>query len=162
MIAGSNKERLEQEIANLIGFISDGREYFYRLTGNTIHSSDEMMNHFDVMELFQTHKELIQLDLNIQLLYIKLSSYFTITSKATSRSKGILVPRNAFAHDLADLVFDGRVKYNFFLYKVSLNFKKIEFLFYEESPGDEPKVKIVPLDLDGDINQFLDIWKNSK
>lgn len=29
MIAGNNKERIEQEIANLIAFISEGRELFF-------------------------------------------------------------------------------------------------------------------------------------
>lgn len=165
MIAGNNKERLQQEIANLIAFISDGRELFFDLTANNLNSSDEMINHWTVMDLFQTHKELIQLDLNIQLLYIKLSSYYSISSKNDCKSKGIRLPRNAFAHHLNNLIFDGKVKYNFFIYKVSQNFKKIMYMFYQEDGNeeDEALVKTVTLDIDEDIKRFIEVWnKTSK
>ncbi len=163
MIAGNNKERLEQEIANLIAFISEGKELFFSLTGNSINSSDEMMNHFSVLDLFQTNKGLIQLDLNIQLLYIKLSSYYSIVSKDDFRSKGIRLPRNAFAHDWNDLIFDGKVKYNFLIYKVSHNLKKVVYMFYKEDGDekDEAVVKTIVLDIHEDINHFLGVWSKS-
>lgn len=163
MIAGNNKKRLEQEIANLITSISKGRELFFDLTNNSLDSSDEAMNHFTIMDLFQTHKGLIQLDLNIQLLYIKLSSYYSIASKDDFKSKKNRLPRNAFAHDWNDLVFDGKVKYNFLIYKVSHNFKKVTYMFYREDGDeqDEVEVKTVVLDVHEDINHFLSIWNKS-
>lgn len=158
MIAGNNKERLEQEIAHLITFVSEGRGLFFSLTGNSLDSSDEMMNHFTVIDLFQTHKGLIQLYLNIQLLYIKLSSYYSIASEGDFKSKGIRLPRNAFAHDWNDIVFDGKVKYNFLIYKVSRNFKKVMYMFYGE---DEAVVKTVVLYIHEDINHFLSVWSKN-
>ncbi len=160
MIAGNNKGRLEQEIANLITFISEGRELFFSLTGNNLDSSDEMLNHFTVMDLFQANRELIQLDLNIQLLYIKLSSYYSITSKDDFKNKRIRLPRNAFAHDWNELVFDGKVKYNFLIYKISHNFKKVTYMFYKEDGDekDEAVIKTVVLDIHEDINHFLSVW----
>jgi hypothetical protein len=160
MLKGSNKERLEQEIANLIILIGDGRKLFFKTTGYSLTSPDTFFNHFYTMELFQDKKRFIQLDLNIQLLYIKLSSYYqAVLPKKTT---GIKTSRNAFSHYLTDLIFNKKVKYNFFLYKVSKNFKKVEYLFYsEESKNDEVLTKILTLDLDQDINDFLAIWSKS-
>lgn len=160
MIAGNNKERLQQEIAKLIEFISEGRELFFDLTGNNLNSSDEMINHWTVMDLFQTHNGLIQLDLNIQLLYIKLSSYYSIESKDDFKSKGIRLPRNVFAHDWNNLVFNGKVKYNFLIYKVSQNFKKVMYMFYQEDGDEEGKTvaKSETLDIHEDIKRFLEVW----
>lgn len=137
--------------------------YFFSLTGNSLDSSDEMINHFTVIDLFQTHKGFIQLDLNIQLLYVKLSSYYSIASKEDFGSRLIRLPRNAFAHDWNDLVFDGTVKYNFLIYKVSHNFKKVMYMFYKEDGAEEDEVfvKTVVLDIHEDINHFLSVWGKS-
>lgn len=160
MLTSSNKERLEQEIANLIRFISDGREFFFKKTGLNRNSSDDFLNHWKSKELFQTHLELRQLELNIQLFYIKLSSYYKLLSNAKDRS--LKKQRNAFAHELTDLIFDKRAKYNFFLHKVSQNFKKIQFVFYEENPPDEEDfTRTLELDLDKDINDFIKVWTNN-
>lgn len=161
MLAGSNKERLEQEIANLILFISKGREYFFEKTSNDINSSDDLMNHFEIMGLFQSDENLIQLDLNIQLFYIKLASYYDLLSKDRGN---INVQRNMFAHHNNDLIFHGRVKYNFLLYKATKNFKKVQYLVYSEDakPEEESTVKTIDLDLDNDVNEFISLWSNSK
>lgn len=160
MIAGSNRERLEQEIANLIRFISDGREFFFQKTGFNRNSSDGFLNHWKSKELFQAHLELRQLELNIQLFYIKLSSYYKLLSNLKDQS--LRKPRNAFAHELTDLIFNKRTKYNFFLHKVSQNFKKIQFVFYEEKPQDEDDfTRTLELDLDKDINDFIQVWTNN-
>jgi hypothetical protein len=157
MLTGSNKERLQQEIGNLIKLISDGRTFFFRKTRFTVNSSDNFLNHFTCIELFNSHQELTQLELNIQLLYIKLSSYYQLVSD--KKMETLKKPRNAFAHDFTDLIFNKRVRYNFFLYKVSENFKRVEFLFYTENPiGGDPEVKTLDLDLDNDIKDFIAIW----
>ena len=160
MLKGSNTERLEQEIAHLISFISEGRELFFKKTGNSLASNDEYVNHLKTIELFQEDKALIQLDLNIQLLYIKLSSYYDGMSKKWSRD--VRVPRNIFAHKLTDLVFNKKVKYNFFIYRVSNNFKKVKYLFYSEQlvVADNSTTKVIELNLHKDINDFLEVWKN--
>lgn len=161
MITTSNKERLEQEIANLITFISNGRDIFFQKTGLGINSSNDWFDHFKTKDLFQEHLELRQLELNIQLFYIKLSSYYQLI--LGKKNESINKQRNAFAHELTDLIFSKRIRYNFFLHKVTKNFKKIEFIFYEE---DEDKLKkegsilskTLDLNLDKDINDFISIW----
>lgn len=45
MLTGTNKERLEEEIANLIKFIAEGRELFFKETGFSLQSSDNWLNH---------------------------------------------------------------------------------------------------------------------
>lgn len=157
MVTGSNKERLEQEIANLISFISDGRTAFFLETGHSLESSDEFINHFQTMELFQSTKEFVQLDLNIQLFYIKLACYYDLISK--KKWGDVKTQRNAFAHDLTNMIFNKRVKYNFLIYKVSENFKKVAYLFYSEEDGTDPLAKTLELNLHEDINSFLTVWK---
>ncbi len=160
MIGLKNKKRLEQEIAHLVSFITEGRELFFKLTNTSLSSTNSYINHFTIMDLFQTNQDMIQLELNIQLLYIKLSSYYYITEKNKSQSKNIKIPRNVFAHDWNDLVFNKKIKYNFMLYKVSENFKKVMYLFYneEQKDTDKPEVKSVELNIHSDINDFLEIW----
>ncbi len=162
MLASSNKERLEQEIANLIRLISLGREVFFTKTGHTLDSSDNFLDHFVSKELFQTDSVLIQLELNIQLLYVKLSSYYQLTS--SSKATALKKLRNAFSHELTDLIFNKRVHYNFFLHKVTENFKKVLFIFYEEDAKtlDKTLTKTLILDLDLDINNFLSTWSKLK
>ncbi len=162
MIAASNKSRIEQEIANLITFISDGRSFFFAQTGLSSESSDDWFDHFKTKELFQEHLELRQLELNIQLFYIKLSSYYQLIADKKGRD-AVNKQRQAFAHELTDIIFSDRVKYNFFLHKVTENFKRIEFIFYEE---DERKLieqgsilsETLDMDLDKDINDFISAW----
>ena len=157
MITGSNKERLEQEIANLIQLISDGREFFFKESGLNRNSSDSFFNHWKSKELFQAHIELRQLELNIQLFYIKLASYYQLLSN--SKNRDVKKQRNAFVHELTDLIFSKRVEYNFFLHKVTKNFKKIQFIFYEEnSTENEGLSKTLDLELDKDINDFIAVW----
>lgn len=162
MLTRTNKERLEQEIANLIKFIAEGREIFFKEANFSLQSSDSWLNHFISKELFHKHPELIQLELNIQLLYIKLSSYYQLVPDG--KTKDLKRPRNAFAHELTDLIFNKRVKYNFFLHKVSENFKKIEFIFYEEGSNENNEIFVKNLDLNlhDDINDFLSVWSTSK
>lgn len=157
MIGGNNKERLQQEIGYLGSFISEGRSIFFELTNNSLESPDEYMDNFTIMELFNTNRDLIQLNLNVQLFYIKLASYYAITAKEKSKRKDIKVPRNAFSHDLTDLIFNKKTDYNFFIYKVSKNFKKIIYLFYT-GEADQPETKAIELNIDKDIREFLDIW----
>jgi hypothetical protein len=99
----------------------------------------------------------MQLELNIQLLYIKLSAFYAASS--IGENKKLKEARNAFAHDLTNLIFNSRVKYNFFLHKVSENMKIVQFLFYEEEEelesGNKQKVRTVDLNLDKDINNFF-------
>jgi hypothetical protein len=61
-------------------------------------------------------------------------------------------------------VFGKDVNYNFFLHKVSENFKKIQFIFYDEEGMDNPEsaVKTVDLELDKDIRIFLQIWSKAE
>jgi len=158
MLTRSNKERLEQEIGSLIRFIAAGRDFFFKQTGFSVQSPDTFANHFVCKELFCKHPELIQLELNIQLLYIKLASYYKLTSRGTGRK--ISKERNVFAHELTDLIFQRRVRYNFFLHKASQNFKKLQFLFYDEEADhakDPDWMKAVDLELDRDIKEFLAI-----
>lgn len=160
MLTGSNRNRLEQEIANLITFIVDGREKFFEVTGNSFNSLDNLVNHWEIIDLFQKHSELIQLELNIQLFYIKLSSYYDLIGEKNS---SVNIKRNVFAHALSNLVFSKKIKYNFILYRVSENFKKIVFLFYKEESFEKMESKNISLDLDKDIKDFLLIWdKNQK
>ncbi len=157
MLKGSNKERLEQEIANLIVFICNGRSFFFQKTGFDVNSSNNWLNHWKSKELFQKHLELRQLELNIQLLYIKLSSYYQLISSNKVRDTKKL--RNVFAHGLTSMVFNKKAKYNFFLHKVTENFKKIQFIFYEENPEQlEGLIKPLNLNLDKIINDFIIIW----
>lgn len=158
MLSTSNKERLEQEIANLIDLISKGRTFFFKQSGLSLESSDDWFDHWKSKELFQTHFELRQLELNIQLFYIKLSSYYKLTSN--DKSKGINKQRQAFAHELTDIIFSERVEYNFFLHKVTENFKKIEFIFYGENNSDGKGIAVLDLNLDKDINDFIKSWIN--
>ncbi|MFA6446406.1 MAG: hypothetical protein WCW14_04140 [Candidatus Paceibacterota bacterium] len=162
MLATGNKGRLEQEIATLIGFIAEGRAFFFAKTGFSVESSDGFLNHFVSKEVLNGNVELNQLQLNIQLLYIKLSSYYKLL--ANSKEKGIRKPRNVFAHDLTDMVFGERVNYNFFLHKVSENFKRVQYVFYDENGMETfpPNVKSFDLELDKDIKDFLSIWSNAE
>ncbi|MDO8530158.1 MAG: hypothetical protein Q7S10_02015 [bacterium] len=155
MITGSNKERIEQEILSLIKFIINGRVFFFQKTGFSLQSSDDFQNHWESKELFQSYSELRQLELNIQLFYIKLSSYYKLVSR--EKVSSVAKPRNAFAHELNPIIFKGQVKYNFFLHKVTKNFKKVQFAFYEENNGGNTKA--LDLDLDKDINEFINIAK---
>lgn len=163
MIAVTNRQRIEQEIANLVSFISGGRNFFFDRTGLSRESPNEWFDHFQTKDLFQDYPELRQLELNIQLFYIKLSCYYQLISN--KKRDSINKQRQAFAHELTDLIFNKRVKYNFFLHKVTKDFKKIEFIFYEE---DENKLKwegsilskTLDLELDKDINEFLEEWKS--
>jgi len=158
MLAGTNKERLEQEIAALIDFISEGRRFFFNATGYSRSSSDNYVNHFVSKEVFHSHRELKQLELNIQLLYIKLASYYAVLNDSKGQGR-VKKARNVFAHELTDLIFKKRVKYNFFLHKVSENFKRIQFIFYEETPeGNDLLSKTFDIELDKDINDFLKEW----
>lgn len=84
MMASSNRERLEQEIVQLIYFIVEGRNFFFEKTGYSANSPDDFLNHFKSKELFAAHRELVQLELNIQLLYIKLSSYYRLVAKGSA------------------------------------------------------------------------------
>jgi hypothetical protein len=163
MISGSNKERLEQEIANLIDFISKGRFFFFKKTGLSLKSPNSWFDHWKSKDLFQKYIKLRQLELNIQLFYIKLSSYYKLT--LNKKSASINKQRQAFAHELTDIIFNKRVKYNFFLHKVTKNFKKIQFIFYEDDANKLKKEgsilsKTLDLDLDKDINDFIDTWKS--
>ena len=161
MITADNKGRLEQEIANLITFIDSGRAIFFRRTRLSLDSSDEFLGNLESMEIFQD-EEMIQLDLNIQLFYIKLSSYYSLVSK--HKVKEVKVPRNSFAHEHTDLIFNRRVPYNFFIYKVAKNFKKIAYLFYSDATDDveqDISVRVLELDLDKDIKEFLTIWRDT-
>lgn len=160
MVTLKNKERLEQEISNLINLIARGRAFFFAQTETSLESSEDWFDHFATKDLFQKHLELIQLELNIQLLYIKLPAYYDLLDEKGALKK----PRNAFAHELTDLIFSKRVKYNFFLHNVTCNFKKIEYLFYTEGSGEsEGSVDATPLilNLDEDIGFFLEKWKSS-
>lgn len=159
MLESSNKERLEAEISRLISFIAEGREEFFRLTGNRLDSSDDFLNHWISKETFAKSRALSQTDLNIQLLYIKLSSYYDLIG--ADKAETTKIPRNAFAHHSSDLIFNGRVQYNFFLHKVSLNFKKFAYIFYKENAGeelDDHQSKMIIFELDRDIRDFLDIY----
>ncbi|MDE2096051.1 MAG: hypothetical protein KGL39_02280 [Patescibacteria group bacterium] len=157
MLTKSNKERLEQEIANLIDLISTGRNFFFQKTGFNVRSSNNFLNHWKSKELFQAHLELRQLELNIQLLYIKLASYYQLISD--KKVGNVKKQRNAFAHELTNLIFSKKVKYNFFLHKVTENFKRIQFVFYEENPvSGDGLVKTLDVDLDKDINDFILSW----
>lgn len=157
MLTSSNKERLEQEIANLINFISEGRSFFFKKSGGGLNSSDDFLNHFVSKDLFNAHPELKQLELNIQLLYIKLAAYYELVSK--DKIEAINWQRNAFAHATTDLIFNRRAKYHFFLHKVSHNFKKIRLIFVEETEAEDHDLqdssKVLDLDLNKDINDFL-------
>ncbi len=157
MLAETNKRRLEKEILNLIKFISKGRDFFFDKTGLSYGSSDNWFDHFLCKELFSKYPELVQLELNIQLLYVKLSSYYQLIS--SEKKITLIKPRNAFAHELTDLIFNKRVRYNFFFHKVTENFKKIQFIFYEEVNGETEKQLVTNLDLelDTDINYFFKI-----
>ncbi len=160
MLTGSNKERLEQEIANLIDLISNGRTFYFQKTGFSTKSSNNFLGHWKSKELFQAHLELRQLELNIQLLYIKLASYYQLV--VDNKIGNVKKQRNAFAHELTDLIFNKRVKYNFFLHKVTENLKKVQFVFYEEASTDEQGlVKTLDLDLDKDITDFILAWTSS-
>lgn len=161
MLSLSNKERLEQEIACLVKFISEGRQFFFEKTGEGLQSPDDYLNHWICKELVADHPEMQQLLLNIQLLYIKLSSYYAeVGSSPDERS--LAKPRNAFAHHMTDIIFSGRVKYNFFVHKFSQNFKMIMFLFYETSPEGPAESEKEPVALEvelfEDINRFLETW----
>ncbi len=162
MITGNNKTRLEQEIANLIHFIADGRAFFFAITGYSLISEDEFLNHWESKELFVEHSELRQLTLNIQLLYIKLASYYRLLGERQIE-KEIRKKRLVFAHELTDVVFNKRVKYNLFLHKVTQNFREIEFIVYEEDPTNDADmlVETLVLKLDDDIKNFLAIWGQS-
>lgn len=112
-----------------------------------------------------SYPELAQLELNIQLLYIKLPSYYELIANSEAKKVAVRKARNAFAHELTDLMFNKRVKYNFFLHKVAENFKKVQFIFYEEdNEGSEKEVlsKTFDLELDKDINNFLAIWSQTR
>ena len=163
MIASSNKERLEQEILTLVTLICDGRSFFFQKTNLNIESSDLWFDHFRTKDLFQEYLELKQLELNIQMFYIKILSYYQLISSGKSNS--INKQRQAFAHHLTDLIFNKRVKYNFFIHKVTQNFKKIEFIFYEEDAkklSEQGNIlsKTLDLDLDKDINDFISLVRS--
>lgn len=164
MLAISNETRLEQEISNIIAFICEAREYFFKLTGYTLNSSDRFINFWETIDLFQSDKKLIQLDLNIQLLFVKLYSYYELVSN--EEKEKVKIPRLAFAHALTPLIFHGKINYNFFLYKVSENFKRIAFLFYTENPdNDNPENNVAhvqEINLDETIQSFLKIWSHDK
>ncbi|MDQ5957451.1 MAG: hypothetical protein QG614_426 [Patescibacteria group bacterium] len=160
MITFSPKQRLEQEISTLITFISYGRELYYEKTGFTRSSSKEWYNHWLCKELFNENEYLLQTDLNIQLLYIKLNSYYEIYPKEI-RSTNTKLPRNAFAHAHNDEIFKGRVKYNYFLHKVSEDFSKFMYLFYAIDKENKDPITI-ELDLNEDINYFTNLWKISE
>ena len=158
MLSATNKERIEQEIVSLIKFISDGRRLFYKITGFSRDSSDNFLNHFVSKDIFSSYPELTQTELNIQLLYVKLASYYELIRESKARNE-VKKARNAFAHELTDLIFNKRVNYNFFLHKVSENFKKLQFIFYDETAeGQQVLSKIFDIQLDKDINDFLKIW----
>ncbi len=160
MLSGSNRERLEQEIANLIDLISNGRKFFFQETGLSTSSSGEWFDHWKTKELFQKHLELRQLELNIQFLYIKLESYYKLIEDA-EKIEGVKEPRLAFAHHLTQKIFGGKIEYNFFLHKVSENFKKVQIVFYDENPSDKELVRSIDLNLDKDINDFIKVWMDS-
>lgn len=161
MITSGTKERLEQEIAALIGFIAQGREIFFSKTGFSVNSPDNWLNHFVSKDILNGTVELNQLQLNIQLLYIKLAAYDELLSREDTDIK---TRRHMFAHPHTRHVFNRDVKYNFFLHKVSGNFKKIQFIFYEEESevGSEETIKIIDLELDKDIRSFLSIWSKAE
>lgn len=111
MITSNNKERLTQEILSLIRLMSDGRDFFFIKTGLDRSSSSNFMDHWKIKDLFQNNIELTQLELNIQLFYIKLSAYYESSSE---KNKKLAKPRNAFAHKLTSNIFNKKIKYNFF------------------------------------------------
>ncbi len=160
MITGSNKERLEQEIANLIDLVRGGREFFFEKSGLSLSSSGDWFNHWKSKELFQEHLELRQLELNIQLFYIKLASYYELIDH---ENLDVSTRRHAFAHDRTRHIFGKDVNYNFFLHKVAQNFKKVQVVFYEERPkdGENGLVESRDLELDRDINDFIFTWTKS-
>lgn len=77
--------------------------------------------------MFQEHLELRQLELNIQLFYIKLTSYYQLIS--SKNKDAVNKHRNAFAHELTPLIFNKKIRYNFLLHKVTKNFKKFNLSF---------------------------------
>jgi hypothetical protein len=159
----SNKERLEGEISALITFLADERQEFFRLTENSLDSSDDFLNHFISKETFAKSKILGQAALNVQLLYIKLCSYYELTS--AQELKSVRLPRQAFAHHSTDLIFCERTQYNFFFHKVSHNFRRFAYIFYKENVGeefDEKSSKMLIFELDKDIKAFIDLWTKSK
>jgi hypothetical protein len=154
MHSGNNRERLQHEIAALIKFISDGREFFFQKSGQSLESSDDYLNWMVCMELFSKHPELTQLELNIQLFYIKLSSYYELIGR-----NDVDVKR---ARNSTPQIFNGNVKYNFFLHKVAHNLKRVMFIFYKELDPTEPEAESVQTtlepELDSDIREFIRIW----
>ncbi len=105
--------------------------------------------------------ELNQLQLNIQLLYIKLAAYDELLSR---ENRDVSTRRHVFAHANTRHILGKDVKYNFFLHKVSENFKRVQFVFYDENGMEEfpPNVKSIDLELDKDIRNFLSIWSEAE
>jgi hypothetical protein len=144
----------------LVLLLQAGR-FFFKKTGLSVNSSDNWLNHFVSKEVLNGTIELNQLQLNIQLLYIKLASYDELLSR---ENLDVSTRRHVFAHVHTRHVFGKDVNYNFFLHKVSENFKKIQFIFYDEEGMDNPEsaVKTVDLELDKDIRIFLQIWSKAE
>lgn len=157
MIAPDNKARLEQEIATLIFLISKGREVFFQATGESRSSVIEWFDHWVTKELFVENEELQQLELNLQLLYIKLTSYYE--ELGLDKDLDLSTRRQAFAHSQTKHIFGPEAKYNFFLHKVTKNFGKVQFIFYEERTDGTYNSTTVDLDLDVDIANFLSTWR---
>ncbi|MEN9852109.1 MAG: hypothetical protein RI996_52 [Candidatus Parcubacteria bacterium] len=161
MFTLNSSDRIQQELALLILLISEGREYFFKKMGTSLTSPSQYINHFVVMDLFGGDKIFQQLELNIQLLYIKLHAYYSelkIQNKVESLSR----IRNVYAHNKTNQLFNKKVSdYNFMIWKVSKNFKKIEYLCYVIGQA-ETETKTLLLNIDSDISDFLYIWKENK
>lgn len=134
---------------------------FFNKTDFSVNSPDNWLNHFVSKEILNGTLELNQLQLNIQLLYIKLAAYDELLSQENTDIK---TRRHIFAHSHTRHVFNREVKYNFFLHKVSENFKKIQFIFYEEESEttSQETIKVIDLELDKDIKNFLSIWSKAE
>jgi hypothetical protein len=161
MITFNSKNRLEQEISSIITFICEGRNIFFEMSGESLSSEDVWFNHFDTKDIFSNNSKLIQTDINVQMLYIKLYCYYELI-KDKKLKDSVKVARLAFAHSLNDSIFNGEKNYNYFLHKVSKNFNRFCYVFYTTTKNSEDsESKSLDLELDKDINNFLTSWQNS-
>ena len=161
MITFNPKNRLEQEIGSIISFICEGRDVFFEISGESFSSEDVWFNHFETKDIFSQNSKLLQTDINVQMLYIKLYCYYELIGDKKLKDS-VRVARLAFAHALTSSIFHGEKNYNYFLHKVSKNFNRFCYVFYTLTKDSEnSESKSLDLELDKDINNFLTLWQNS-
>lgn len=76
------------------------------MSGESLSSEDVWFNHFDTKDIFSNNSKLIQTDINVQMLYIKLYCYYELI-KDKKLKDSVKVARLAFAHSLNDSIFNG-------------------------------------------------------